>query len=190
MVYGQALQHEVPRPPRVTSGSRTSEKLRSPLPLLLSALDRAVRTADPRLDRTVAAILRDYVGEPDLLAGVACPPSGERYARHLLHAGQGFSVLAVVWRPGQMSSVHGHQTWCALGVNRGSLTESLFGLNQTGLRLIGCKQHHPGLVNHSPAGDEAIHRIANLGTEIAVSIHAYGVAFDRLGEGVNRVWAD
>lgn len=150
MVYSQALQHDVPHPPIGVPGPLISERLQSPLPRLLSALDHAVRIIDSRLDRTVAAILTDYVGEPDLLAGTHLPSSTERYARHLLHAGQGFSVLAVVWRPGQMSPVHGHHTWCVLGVHRGSLTESLFALDKESLRLIGCRQHHPGAVSHSP----------------------------------------
>jgi predicted metal-dependent enzyme (double-stranded beta helix superfamily) len=188
--YSQVMQDDLRYPPIGASVAGFLQRFQPPLPRLLTWIDQAVREADPRIDRTVATILSDYVGEADLLAGIACPSSDERYARHLLHAGQGYSVLAVVWRPGQMSAVHGHQTWCALGVHRGSLTESLFGHDKKTLRLIGCKQHHPGAISHSPADGEAIHRIANLGTETAVSIHVYGVGFDRLGEGVNRVWAD
>ena len=190
MPYSQALQDDLRHPPIGAPVAGFSQRFRPPLPRLLKAIDQAVRTADPKINRPVATILSGYVGEADLLTGVACPSSDERYARHLLHAGEGYSVLAAVWRPGQMSAVHGHRTWCALGVHRGSLTESLFGRDKKGLRLIGCKQHHPGAISHSSADGQAIHRIANLGTETAVSIHVYGVAFDRLGEGVNRVWAD
>src|SRR5579872_3703218 len=128
MVYAQALRDDVRCPPIGAPALRVLPKFQAPLPQLFAALDRAVHPADPRLDRTVAGILSRFVGEPDLLQGTSCPASSERYTRHLLHAGQGFSVLAAVWRPGQMSPVHGHHTWCALGVHRGSLTESLFGL--------------------------------------------------------------
>jgi predicted metal-dependent enzyme (double-stranded beta helix superfamily) len=57
------------------------------------------------------------------------------------------------------------------------------------LRLIRSRQLREGALSHAPAGG-AIHRVANLGTEIAISIHVYGVPYDRLGHDVNDVRAD
>ena len=80
---------------------------------MIRAIEQVVRDNPPRIDRHLAEILGAYVGEPDLLSGIACPADETRYARHLLHAGDLYSVLAIVWMPGQMSPVHGHKTWCA-----------------------------------------------------------------------------
>jgi 3-mercaptopropionate dioxygenase len=46
-----------------------------------------------------------------------------------------------------------------------------------------------GDASHAVAAPDVIHRLANLGTETAVSIHVYGARYDRLGEQVNHVWA-
>jgi hypothetical protein len=44
-------------------------------------------------------------------------------------------------------------------------------------------------VSHAPADPAAaIHRLANLGTETAISIHVHGARYDQLGEQVHRVW--
>ena len=58
------------------------------------------------------------------------------------------------------------------------------------LTLDCCRPLHPGMVSHSDGDDAHYHRIANLGVETAVSIHVYGVAFDELGHGLNRIWDD
>jgi predicted metal-dependent enzyme (double-stranded beta helix superfamily) len=93
-----------------------------------------------------------------------------------------------------MSPVHGHRTWCALGIVNGLLTETFFCREaQAGkgdiVRPVTCVARRPGDVSHAPASPDAIHRLANLGTEEAVSIHVYGVSYDDFGDGVNHVWA-
>ena len=186
MIQAQALRSDL-APRAAIQGIAAG---RPALAALTADIDRAIRRGGPRLDARLAAILRDRVGDPDLLAGLACPGSAERYVRHLLHAGSGYSLLALVWRPGQMSPVHGHRTWCVFGVHRGILTESLFRVGERGLQLDACRQQRVGTVSHSPAISDRIHRIANLGIETAVSIHVYGAPFEHLGHGVNQVWAD
>jgi predicted metal-dependent enzyme (double-stranded beta helix superfamily) len=138
----------------------------------------------------VASALLPYLKLPDLLRGIPCPCSPDRYVRHLLHAAQDHTVLALVWRPGQMSPVHGHRSWCALGVHRGSMTETQFSLGALVPVPRACAQLGVGNISHAPAELGAIHRLANLGTEIAISIHVYGARYDRLGHEVNRVWAE
>jgi hypothetical protein len=46
----------------------------------------------------------------------------------------------------------------------------------------------PGDTSHGPARPDAIHRLANLGTETAVSIHAYGLPYARFCTDLNRVF--
>jgi 3-mercaptopropionate dioxygenase len=187
----QALRVDLSRSAMSRIAAGPFERVRpAPLAQFIAALDNAAAGDEDGIDHRVAEIVRAQVEEPELLAGIACTALSQRYARHILHAALGYSLLALVWRPGQMSSVHGHKTWCVLGLHRGSLTESLFEIGGTGLRLVGARQHHPGSVSHAPAVSDQIHRIANLGVETAVSIHVYGVPFERLNEHVNRVWAE
>jgi predicted metal-dependent enzyme (double-stranded beta helix superfamily) len=128
-----------------------------------------------------------------LLAGHACPCRAETYIRHLLHedAEGGWAVAALVWRPGQMSPVHAHHAWCAVGVHRGVLTETFYDLPQGedgAPRLSGVALRRPGDITHGPARLDAIHRLANLGTETAISIHAYGLPYGRFCSDLNRVY--
>ena len=44
-------------------------------------------------------------------------------------------------------------------------------------------------LSFGPACPDAIHRLANLGTETAVSIHAYGLPYGRFCSDLNRVFA-
>jgi predicted metal-dependent enzyme (double-stranded beta helix superfamily) len=157
-------------------------------------IETAVRAKTPDPHEAVSRILELRVTEPGLLDGLLCLGSPDRYTRHLIYAGPGFSILAVVWMPGQMSPIHAHRSWCALGIREGSLVETCFSMSRAdattppSLTLDSCRELHPGTVSHSDGNEGHYHRIANLGVETAVSIHVYGVAFDLLGHGLNRVW--
>jgi predicted metal-dependent enzyme (double-stranded beta helix superfamily) len=161
----------------------------SPFQSMVAAIDLAASAPLARRHRAVAAALKPFLGLPDLLCHMSCPCSPDRYVRHLLHAGADYTVLALVWRPGQMSPVHGHRSWCALGIHHGCMTETLFDPGPTGPEPRGCFQRGAGTISHSPGDPNAIHRLANLGTQTAMSIHVYGARYDRLGEQVNHVWA-
>jgi len=163
-----------------------------PLARMLADIADAVRTPLEDRDRQVAAAIAPHVCDLSLLRDIACPCNPDRYMRHLLHADVegGYAVVAIVWRPGQMSPVHGHRTWCGLGIHRGVLTETFFRLDTAAApQPFACIQRRPGDISHAPADPGTIHRIANLGVEDAVSIHCYGVAYDSFGDGVNHVWA-
>jgi len=158
---------------------------------MLADVADAARAPLPERHVVMAAALAPHLHAPALLAGIPCPCNPARYVRHLLDADPagGYAVVAIAWRPGQMSPVHGHRTWCALGIARGLLTETFFRHDSATVRPVGCVARRPGDVSHAPASPDAIHRLANLGTEEAVSIHVYGVAYDDFGDGVNHVWA-
>lgn len=141
----------------------------------------------------IAAILADAAMEPALLAEIDCPERPDCYCRHLLHADPAgrFALVALVWRPGQMSPVHAHRTWCALAVHRGTLTESFYRrpAAEAELEAVATVLRRPGDSSHGAADPELVHRIANLGCRTAVSIHVYGARYDRFGEEVNLVYA-
>jgi predicted metal-dependent enzyme (double-stranded beta helix superfamily) len=149
----------------------------------------------PGRDRphAVGRVLERHVGDPGLLAGRDCPSSGDRYARHLLAEDPDgrYAVAALVWRPGQMSRVHSHRVWCALGVHRGVLAETAFEpAGQDDPEPRACRLCRTGDISHGPADPALIHRIANLGCQEAVSIHVYGVTFDRFPTDVNQLYTE
>ncbi|MXP63982.1 cysteine dioxygenase [Roseomonas sp. M0104] len=165
---------------------------RSRLDAMLSDIAAAARTDLAERPRRVAAALAGHLLDPGLLAERSCPCRPDRYVRHLLHADPqgGYAVVALAWRPGQMSPVHAHRTWCAFGVHRGILTEGLYRAERGGEPVqCGSALRAPGMVGHGAADPELIHRLANLGSAEALSVHVYGVPYERFGQDVNLVYA-
>ncbi|MFC4165823.1 cysteine dioxygenase family protein [Teichococcus aestuarii] len=170
-----------------------AKPLAAPLAAMLADIAAAARAPEAERPGRVAAAIAPYLAVPDLLAPGACPCNPERYVRHLLYADPagGYAVVALAWRPGQMSPVHAHRTWCALGVYRGTLTEGHYAPGTSGTpRQTGSVLRPRGATCHGPADPELIHRLANLSGEEAVSIHVYGVPYERFGADVNLVYAD
>jgi 3-mercaptopropionate dioxygenase len=138
----------------------------------------------------VADELRLRLPGPEILT------AGQRYGDplgyrcHLLHAEPdgSFSVVALVWRPGQATPVHDHVTWCVIGVIQGTEHEERFELLQDGwLGQAGTSDSITGeVVGLAPPGD--IHRVRNTGPDVAISLHIYGTDVGRLGSSIRRVY--
>ncbi|HXF67086.1 MAG TPA: cysteine dioxygenase family protein, partial [Burkholderiales bacterium] len=115
----------------------------------------------------------------------------ERYARHLLYGDPlgRFSILAIVWDRGQRSPVHGHHCWCAVGVYQGTLMETRYREDPAGGVPVaaGATLRAAGSLSFDPAAG-GIHRLANESGELAVSLHVYGVAKERVSDGINRIY--
>ncbi|MGH8661634.1 MAG: cysteine dioxygenase, partial [Burkholderiales bacterium] len=113
-----------------------------------------------------------------------------RYARHLLYGDPRgrFAILSLVWDRAQMSPIHAHHCWCAVGVYRGMLTETYYREAKVGEPPveIGSARHAVGESTFDPGS--GIHRLANVSGVLAVSLHVYGVAADRVATGVNRIY--
>jgi predicted metal-dependent enzyme (double-stranded beta helix superfamily) len=161
---------------------------RPPLETMLAGIAAATRLDAAERPRAVAEAIGAFAADPALLEGVHCPCCPERYTRHLLHADPagGYAVVALVWRPGQMSPVHAHRTWCGLAVHQGVLTETFYDAGDPPV-LSHARLLAPGATSHGAADPNLIHRIANLSCRTAVSIHCYGAAFDRFGQDVNDI---
>jgi predicted metal-dependent enzyme (double-stranded beta helix superfamily) len=168
--------------PRKTSG----------LAAMLAGIEDAVAAGPENLPGRAAAAIEAHLREPDLLAPTACPSCPNSYIRHLLHADAAgrYAVVALVWRPGQMSPVHAHRTWCALGIHRGVLCEAFYDFPEGKPQPVqsAAVLREQGAISHGPADPRLIHRLANLGTAEAVSIHVYGASFDRFGQDVNQIF--
>jgi predicted metal-dependent enzyme (double-stranded beta helix superfamily) len=173
----------------LTASTLTASTLTaSTLTELVADVRAAVRThADwARTARLVADGLRRHLPGPDILTADQRLGDPDRPAGHLLHAEPdgSFSILGLVWRPGQTTRIHDHITWCVVGVLQGIEHEDLY---DDQLNLIGENDNHPGEVTgFAPPGD--IHRIRNTGTETAISLHIYGTDISRIGTSARRYY--
>lgn len=98
-----------------------------------------------------------------------------------------FSVVALITRPGQSTTVHDHTTWCAVAVLAGTEQEERFQLSEAEdhLQLIGTRRDEAGTVSgFAPPGD--IHRVSNAGMSVGLSLHIYGTDINRIGSSVRR----
>src|SRR5215467_7580973 len=139
----------------------------------------------------VAGQVRLHLPVSGILTAEEREGSPDGYVSHTLHTEPdgSFSVCALVWRPGQLTPIHDHVTWCVVGVLQGAEYEELFALRdrETALAEVGRSVNEIGSVSgFAPPGD--IHRVRNHGTEIAISLHVYGADIARLGSSVRRIY--
>ena len=158
---------------------------------LAAAIRREVRARHTWQDTTerVAAALRRHLPGTDLLTPeqLAGDPAG--YQTHLVHAEPdgSFSVVVMVWLPGQSTPVHDHLAWCVTAVLQGAEYEEIFALRGNHLEVVARNQNPVGSVSgFAPPGD--IHQVRNSGTGVAVSMHVYGTDITRVGSSVRRVY--
>lgn len=168
--------------------------------LLTAAIRRAVHSGgswQETADRVVAA-LRGRVPGPGLLSAEQLTGDPSGYQTHLVHAEPdgSFSVVVMVWRPGQRTPVHDHLTWCVTAVLQGTEYEEVFRLIPGGtaprsrgdhLETVGRNANPVGTVSgFAPPGD--IHQVTNIGDVVAVSMHVYGTDITRVGSSVRRIY--
>src|SRR6201996_9218529 len=159
--------------------------------ILRDAVRRAVRSGgswQETADR-VATALRGRLPGPGLLSPerLAGDPSG--YQTHLVHAEPdgSFSIVVMVWLPGQQTPVHDHLTWCVTAVLQGAEYEEIYVNRGDHLEVVARNANPVGTVSgFAPPGD--IHQVTNIGDTIAVSMHVYGTDISRVGSSVRRVY--
>ena len=158
----------------------------------LTELVAGVRTAvDAHADwsetaQLVAAQMRRHLPTADVLTPEQRLGSPDGYRSHTLHVEPdgAFSIIGLVWRPGQITRIHDHLTWCVFGVIQGVEHEDLFDAD---LNLIGQSDNRTGDVSgFAPPGD--IHRVHNTSEETAISIHVYGTDVTRIGSSARRYY--
>ena len=140
----------------------------------------------PATAQLVAEQLRRHLPTPDVLTPEQRLGSPYSYVGHTLHVEPdgAFSIIGLVWRPGQVTRIHDHLTWCVFGVIQGVEHEDLFDAD---LNLIGSSDNHVGDVSgFAPPGD--IHRVHNTADETAISIHIYGTDVTRVGSSARRYY--
>src|SRR5919112_1261846 len=151
----------------------------------LSPLVAGIRTAvDSDADwaetaQLVADQLRRHLPTPDVLTAEQRLGSPDDYCAHDLYVEPdgSFSIVALVWRPGQITRIHDHVTWCVLGVIQGVEHEELFDAD---LNPMGEGNNQVGGVSASaPPGTPP--RAPTTADETAISIHVYGTDVARVG---------
>lgn len=163
----------------------------APLTVLVRDLAGAVRTTAPGRARVdaVGHALAPHLGDPRLLAPADCVGDPDHYRQHVLHVADdgAFSLVALVWQPGQTTVVHDHVSWCVVGVHTGEEHETRYRLVDGGraLAVDGTDVAGPGTVaGLLPPGD--IHRVTNTASTTAISLHVYGTDVTRRGTSIRR----
>ncbi len=148
-----------------------------PLEAFVRAAGAAVRSGSggAALVAEVEPLMRALVRQRTWLdAKYRRPIAGRPYAQYLLHLPEdaAFSVVSFVWSPGEGSPVHDHGTWGVIGQYEGEEEETRY--DRASLRDVGRVIFRPGDVSHVVPPDREVHRIRNLGSTPAVSVHVYG----------------
>ena len=141
--------------------------------------------------RLVSGALERHLPTPDVLTAEQRHGDPQRYRSHTLYIAPdgGFSIVALVWRPGQATAVHDHVTWCVFGVIQGIEYEELFTLDEERGCLVAAGSSLNStrdVSGFAPPGD--IHRVRNVGDRTAISIHVYGTDVSRIGSSVRRYY--
>jgi 3-mercaptopropionate dioxygenase len=161
----------------------------------LAALKTAVRVAVGKglnwrgTAQLVASALERHLPSPGILTEEQRTGDPDTYKSEVLHAEPdgSFSIVALVWLPGQVTPIHDHVTWCVFGVIQGTECEELFELDRQRTSLVeaGHRVNMTGEVSgFAPPGD--IHRVRNAGDLTAISLHIYGTDVSRIGSSVRR----
>lgn len=161
---------------------------------LINVVRRIVRAEKnaTRAGTAIAELLPAYLERGDLLSGAHLPPDPAGYRQHILHVepDESFSIAALVWLPGQATPIHDHVSWCVVGVCKGNEYETRYELHDDGsgepfLTPGGLRVNRAGSVEALiPPGD--IHKVANDGDGVAISLHIYGANLDALGCSIRR----
>ncbi len=104
------------------------------------------------------------------------------YRRHQVvrDAEHGFTVVVLLWEPGAVTPIHDHDTWCVFGVLQGVVEVTNYQvLEDDGRAPLVLREHDRELVPSGIIGDNReslheVHRVRNVGTERAISLHVYG----------------
>jgi predicted metal-dependent enzyme (double-stranded beta helix superfamily) len=161
---------------------------------LIESIRQAVRSGagDAEVAERVAELLEPCLRSDGFLTETQREPDPDHYRQHVLHVEEdgSFSIVALVWLPGQETPVHDHVSWCVVGVHQGQEYETRYEVetDEQGLSLLvecGNSVNPPGSVAAlTPPGD--IHKVVNDGQDLAISLHIYGADIGKLGSSIRR----
>jgi predicted metal-dependent enzyme (double-stranded beta helix superfamily) len=145
--------------------------------------EQIVQTKDNESDamRKLKPKLEALITSSSPIPSSAFSPRQDRYAMNLIYKpkDERFSVIGAVWKPGQTTPIHDHLTWAMIGTYRGQERESIFrrsdnlsNAHYAKLQKVSERTNQKGHV--TVLGSSGIHRVDNVASEPALSIHVYG----------------
>lgn len=135
----------------------------------------------------VAELTHAYAPTPSLLTPEQRLGRPEKSTSHLLYADHDFSMLAIVWRPGQQTRIHDHKCWCVVYVVQGTEHETQYVDHGDYLTETITVDNPVGSVSALvPPGD--IHKIHNTSDRVAISLHIYGIDLRTAGSSARRFY--
>jgi len=141
-------------------------------------IDRALRDeAGVPAAPVLVEAMRELAAIGSLLDDEEMIPAEDGYARHILYADpeRRFTLLSLVWLPGQFTPVHGHTAWGVVGVYAGTPTEARFSKKDDGAVQKTAYLCRPGDVTTTSVGTTEMHRIINASADKVVTLHCYGL---------------
>src|SRR5579863_3787500 len=109
-------------------------KSRTALATFIDEVEALVaRETDPhRITDGVQRHLATLLQFGEFLSPEQREPDPEHYRTHLLAVAPSrkFSIVALVWLPGQVTPIHDHICWCCVGVLQGLEHEQRYSLHQ------------------------------------------------------------
>jgi predicted metal-dependent enzyme (double-stranded beta helix superfamily) len=155
--------------------------------------DLVASTVDPdRIAAGTSELLAQLLQAPEFLEPRFRVGRLDAYTQHLVHVHpEGlYSVVSLVWEPGQSTPIHDHRCWCVVGVLEGREQESRYTLHSDGADewLVEREsQYYPAgsVCSLVPPGED-IHRVGNADDRTVISIHVYGDDILKVGSSINR----
>lgn len=134
-------------------------------------------------ERALTAAVKDALS--DLLAGdLRIPeakrrPSEDKYVMYPLYvaADGSLSIASAVWNVGQVTPVHGHETWGVVGIYSGTEVETRYEkptVSDVPLTSQGTEEWTRGQVTVCCTTDDDVHQVRCGGEVPVVGIHVYG----------------
>ena len=168
----------------------------APLTRFTDAMDSAVAASDdPSVLAAQACVeLADLLAHPEAICAEHRVSSEDCYRQHVVyvHPEGRYSLVALVWRPGQATPIHDHRCWCVVGVVEGQEEERRYRLvehdSEHLLVVTGTEQHGPGSIASLVPPDENIHLVSNSSDALTLSLHVYGDDIARCGSSINHVF--
>jgi len=153
---------------------------------LIQSLDAAVAACDDptRCRQVMETLTRAFSCGEDILPAEFLETSPEGYARRLLHRhpGGAYSVVVMVWGPGQGTPLHDHAgTWCVECVSHGSIRVMNYRREanlDSEAGILDFTEQESVQAGVGEAGKLIppfeYHIIENPNEEVAVTVHVYG----------------
>jgi predicted metal-dependent enzyme (double-stranded beta helix superfamily) len=175
--------------------STTQQRQPARLEAFIAEVERVIAAeGDPHeIVAAVQTALAPLLRDPSFLAPAFRQPWPVLIRPHLVAVApnHAFSVMSLIWPPGQITPIHDHICWCVVGVLEGVEREQRFSLRQDEVRnhwLVPLNDVHVevGQTSALIPPEENIHQVRNAGATLAISIHVYGADISVHGSSINQ----